>query len=201
MIDNFSILSSAILYMFILDPFGNVPLVLSILKNVDERRKKIIIIRESLFGLFILLFFFFFGKSFLNIFHLETVAVTIAGGVIFFVIALKMVFPGNGGNTALFGADEEPFMVPIAIPMIAGPSALATLLLMTKAYSADVHWELFASILLAWFFSSCILYLSPVLYKVLKHKGLNALEKLMGMLLLMMSVQMFIDGIRELFHL
>ncbi len=201
MIENFSILSTAILFMFILDPFGNVPLVLSILKNVDDNRKKIIIIRETLFGLAILLFFFFFGKSFLNIFHLETVAVTIAGGVIFFVIALKMIFPGGDGNTTLFGADEEPFVVPIAIPMIAGPSALATLLLMTKAYSPSLHWELFASVVLAWFFSSCILYLSPVLYKLLKRKGLNALEKLMGMLLLMMSVQMFIDGIRELFHL
>ncbi len=201
MIENFSILSSAILFMFILDPFGNVPLVLSILKNVDEKRKKIIIIRESLFGLGILLFFFFFGKSFLNIFHLETVAVTIAGGVIFFVIALKMIFPGSGGNKAMFGASEEPFMVPIAIPMIAGPSALATLLLMTKAYSPNLHWELFASIILAWFFSSLILYLSPILYKILKDKGLNALEKLMGMLLLMMSVQMFIDGIRSLFHI
>ncbi len=199
MVENFSIVSSAILFMFVLDPFGNVPLVLSILKNVDEKRKKMIIIRETLFGLVILLFFFFFGKSFLNIFHLETEAVTIAGGVIFFVIALRMIFPGSGGNTALFGAEEEPFVVPIAIPMIAGPSALATLLLMTKAYSADLYWELFASVILAWFISSCILYLSPILYKILKQKGLNALERLMGMLLLMMAVQMFIDGIRELF--
>ncbi len=201
MVENFSILSSAILFMFVLDPFGNVPLVLSILKNVDEKRKKIIIVREMLFGLAILLFFFFFGKSFLNIFHLETEAVTIAGAVIFFVIALRMIFPGNEGNSALFGSSEEPFMVPIAIPMIAGPSALATLLLMTKAYSPNLHWELFASVVLAWFISSCILYLSPFLYKVLRQKGLNALEKLMGMLLLMMAVQMFIDGIRELFHL
>ena len=103
MIEKFSILSSAILFMFILDPFGNVPLILSILKDVNEKRKKRIIIRESLFGLGILLFFFFFGKSFLNIFHLETVAVTIAGGVIFFVIALKMIFPGNDGNRQYLG--------------------------------------------------------------------------------------------------
>ncbi|MCF6173748.1 MAG: hypothetical protein L3J44_08225, partial [Campylobacteraceae bacterium] len=67
--------------------------------------------------------------------------------------------------------------------------------------SPTLRWELLASVLLAWFISSCILYLSPVLYKVLRQKGLNALEKLMGMLLLMMAVQMFIDGIRELFHL
>lgn len=192
----FSIISTAILLMFILDPFGNVPVVLAILKNVDDAKKKAIIIRESLFGLGILLVFLFFGKSFLNIFHLETAAVSIAGAVIFFVIALKMVFPGEKGNAALFGT-HEPFVVPIAIPMIAGPSALATLLLMTKSYE-ESFWSLFAALLLAWFVASLVLYLSPFLYKILREKGLGALEKLMGMLLLMLSVQMFIDGIRAL---
>ncbi len=198
MVENFSILSTAILLMFVLDPFGNVPLVLAILKNMDESRKKVVIIRETLFGLAILLLFFFFGNAFLNIFHLETASVTIAGAVIFFIIALKMIFPGESGNASLFGKDEEPFIVPIAIPMLAGPSALATILLMTKAYHDTLYWELFSALVLAWFVSSCILYLSPYLYKILKNKGLSAMEKLMGMLLLMMSVQMFIDGIREL---
>jgi len=192
----FSIISTAILLMFVLDPFGNVPMLLAILKDVDEKRKKSIIIRESLFGLGILLLFFFFGKSFLNIFHLETGAVTIAGAVIFFLIALKMIFPGEKGNATLFGSGD-PFMVPIAIPMIAGPSALATLLIMTKSYS-EHFWSLFASLLLAWVLSFLVLYSSPILYKLLRDKGLSALEKLMGMLLLMLSVQMFIDGIREL---
>ena len=192
----FSILSTAILLMFILDPFGNVPMLLAILKDVDEKRKKIIIIRESLFGLVILLMFLFFGESFLNIFHLETAAVTIAGGVIFFIIALKMIFPGEKGNASLFGRDD-PFIVPIAIPMIAGPSALATLLIMTKSH-ADDFGALFLSLMIAWSVSFIVLYSSPLLYKALKSKGLSALEKLMGMLLLMLSVQMFIDGIREL---
>lgn len=192
----FSIISTAILLMFVLDPFGNVPVVLAILKNVDVKKKKEIIIRESFFGLGILLIFLFFGESFLSIFHLETAAVTIAGGVIFFVIALKMIFPGEKGNTALFGSGD-PFIVPIAIPMIAGPSALATLLIMTKSYS-KYFWSLFASLLLAWFAASIVLYISPFLYKILREKGLGALEKLMGMLLLMLSVQMFVDGIREL---
>lgn len=192
----FSIISTAILLMFVLDPFGNVPLVLAILKDLDAKKKREIIVRESLFGLGILLIFLFFGESFLNIFHLETAAVTIAGGVIFFVIALKMIFPGEKGNVALFGLGD-PFIVPIAIPMIAGPSALATLMIMTKSY-ADSFWSLFASLMLAWFVASLVLYSSPLLYKVLREKGLSALEKLMGMLLLMLSVQMFVDGIREL---
>jgi len=192
----FSIIGTAVLLMFILDPFGNVPLLLAILKGVDEKRKKFIIIRESVFGLAILLLFFFFGENFLSIFHLETASVTIAGGVIFFVIALKMIFPGEKGNVALFGV-EDPFMVPIAIPLIAGPSALATIMIMTKSYS-DHFWALFASVILAWTMSTFILYMSPYLYKILKEKGLSALEKLMGMLLLMLAVQMFVDGIRAL---
>ena len=192
----FSIIGTAVLLMFILDPFGNVPLLLTILKDVDKKRKKFIIIRESIFGLIILLTFFFFGEAFLSIFHLETASVTIAGGVIFFVIALKMIFPGEKGNVTLFGS-QDPFIVPIAIPLIAGPSALATIMIMTKSYS-DHFWALFASVMLAWTASTFILYMSPLLYKILREKGLSALEKLMGMLLLMLAVQMFVDGIRAL---
>jgi len=192
----FSIISTAILLMFILDPFGNVPMILAILKNIDEKKKKMIIIRESFFGLAILLVFFFFGESFLNIFHLQTAAITISGAIIFFIIALKMIFPGEKGNATLFG-NESPFVVPIAIPMIAGSAALATLLVMTKTYS-EHFGSLFVSLILAWFISSLILYLSPILYKILGDKGLSALEKLMGMLLLMLSVQMLIDGLKSL---
>ncbi len=192
----FSIIGTAVLLMFILDPFGNVPLLLAILKDVDKKRKKLIIIRESIFGLALLLVFFFFGEAFLDIFHLETASVTIAGGVIFFVISLKMIFPGEKGNVTLFGV-EEPFVVPIAIPLIAGPSALATIMIMTKSYS-DHFWALLSALLLAWASCTIILYMSPFLYRILKEKGLSALERLMGMLLLMLSVQMFVDGIRDL---
>lgn len=194
----FSILSTAILLFFVLDPFGNVPVLLAILKDVDNDRKKKIIVRETLIGLVILLVFFFFGESFMSIFHLETSAVIIAGAVIFFVISMKMIFPGEKGNVALFGS-SDPFVVPIAIPLIAGPSTLATILIMTKSY-ADSSLSLFGSLMLAWGASSVILYLSPFLYRVLREKGLSALEKLMGMLLLMLSVQMFIDGIRALIN-
>ncbi|MBL0687711.1 MAG: NAAT family transporter [Sulfurospirillum sp.] len=194
----FSIIGTAVLLMFILDPFGNMPLLLSILKEFDEKRKKIIIIRESIFGLAILLLFFFFGEAFLSIFNLETASVTIAGGVILFIIALKMIFPGEKGNVALFGANE-PFVVPIAIPLIVGPSALATIMVMTKSYS-DHYWALFLAVLLAWASSTLILYMSPFLYKVLREKGLSALEKLMGMLLLMLAVQMFVNGIKDLIN-
>ncbi|WP_333802999.1 YhgN family NAAT transporter [Sulfurospirillum sp.] len=196
---DFSIVSTAILLFFVIDPFGAVPVILTILKDVEMQRKKIVIIREMLFGLGILMLFLFGGELFLNIFHLETESVRIAGAVIFFVIGIKMIFPGEEGSSGLYGTSKEPFMVPIAMPLIAGPSTLATLLVLSKSNSDSIG-KLFIALLLAWFISALIMYLSPMLYKLLREKGLSALERLMGMLLLMMSVQMFIDGIRGLIH-
>ena len=196
---DFSIVSTAILLMFVIDPFGAVPIILSILKDVDIARRRVIIIREMIFGLAILMLFLFGGELFLSIFHLETESVRIAGAVIFFVIGIKMIFPGEEGSSGLYGSSKEPFMVPIAMPLIAGPSTLATLLVLGKAHTHELG-SVFAALILAWLVSALIMYLSPLLYKLLREKGLSALERLMGMLLLMMSVQMFIDGIRGLTH-
>lgn len=195
--NSFSIISTAILLFFILDPFGNVPLVLSILKDIDKKQHRSIIIRETFIGLLILLVFLFFGDEFLSVFHLETHSITIAGAIIFFIIAVKMIFPDPDAELFSGVKGEEPLVVPIAMPMIAGPAAIATLIVIAKTNENET-FPLFLSLLLAWFFSSLILVLAPQLYKILKDKGLKALEKLMGMLLLIMSVQMFIDGIRSL---
>ncbi len=190
------ILSTAILLFFVLDPFGNVPLVLTILKDVPKERRRKIIIREVLIGLGILVVFLFFGNEFLSIFHLETEAVQISGGVIFFIIGMRMIFPGDS-NQSLFAAQGEPFIVPIAMPMIAGPSALATLMVLAKNHT-DEPVSLTLALLGAWTASSLILLAAPFMYRWLRRRGLTALERLMGMLLLFLSVQMFIDGIRGL---
>jgi len=194
---NFSIISTAILLFFILDPLGNVPLILSILKDINKQDHRRIIIRETLFGLLILLVFLFFGEEFLSIFHLETHSITLAGAIIFFIIAVKMIFPDP--NSELFSSKkgEDPIVVPIAMPMIAGPAAIATILVLAKTNPGDTG-SLFVSLLLAWFLSSLVLLFSPNLYKILKEKGLTALERLMGMLLLIMSVQMFVDALRAI---
>lgn len=193
----FSIISTAIVLTFILDPFGNVPLLLTILKDVDKTRHRRIILREMLIGLVILLFFLFLGKSFLQLFHLETTSVAIAGGLIFLIIALKLIFPPMDGSN-LFATTGEPFIVPIAMPMVAGPSALATILVMANKQSPEGNMMgLTIALIIAWAASSLILLSAPLFLKVLRKRGLIALERLMGMLLLIMAVQMLLDGFSE----
>ncbi len=193
--NTFSIISTAIVLTFILDPFGNVPILLAILKDVDKTRHKKIIAREMIVGLIILLFFLFMGQNFLNIFHLETTSVRIAGGLIFFVISINLIFPSKDGSS-LFSSQGEPFIVPIALPMVAGPSALATLLVLSNQHEDNMS-DLTFSLLIAWGVTAIIMFSAPFLLKILRKKGLIALEKLMGMLLLIMAVQMLLDGIRE----
>jgi len=186
----------ALVLLFVIDPFGNVPIILSVLKEVPKERKHKIIFREMLIGLVILLIFLFFGQQFLDLFGLQTEAVTIAGGVILFVIGIKLVFPPPKGQS-IYGGEGEPFVVPIAMPMLAGPSALATLMVMAQTSPLPVSM-ISISVLAAWFISTVVLLTAPFLLKILKDKGLQALERLMGMLLLIMAVQMFINGLFSL---
>ncbi len=195
MSSQFTLVSAVLTLILVIDPFGNVPLLLSALKEVDAKRHHRIIIREMFIGLGILLVFLFFGRQFLSLFHLETQSITIAGAIIFFVIGLKMIFPRKGDS--IYAADGEPLIVPIAMPMIAGPSALATLMVMVKSWP-EQKIALLGALLIAWTFTAAVLLTAPMLYRLLRERGLAALERLMGMLLLIMAVQMFINGLREL---
>ncbi|ADZ90968.1 MarC family protein [Marinomonas mediterranea] len=196
MISDFSILSAALLFLFVIDPFGNIPILLSVMKGVPQKRQVQIVIRDGFVGLAILMFFLFFGAEFLKLLHLETESISIAGGVVLFVIALKMIFPSVAKPDS--GPAMEPFIVPISIPMLAGPSTLATLLVMVKSYPESTN-NLLIAVVAAWGISVAILAMAPLLNRLLKEKGLAALERLMGMLLLMMAVQMLVNGVRSLF--
>ena len=191
-----TIWSAAVLLFFLMDPIGNIPVLLAVLKGTEPRRQRVIIVRELLIALGILIFFLFAGKPMLNFLHLQQEAVTIAGGIILLIIGLRMIFPkpeGVMGQTP----GGEPFLVPIAIPMIAGPSVLSMLILMTQG-SPGNRINLLFSLVIAWGMSFVILLVAPALIKVLKERGLIALERFMGMILVMMAVQMLLDGFREI---
>jgi multiple antibiotic resistance protein len=189
-----SIWSSAVVLFFLMDPLGNVPVVLSVLKDIDPKRQRVIIARELLIALVILLIFLFLGKPMLNFLHLQQEAVTISGGIILLIIGLRMIFPSPEGIVGQ-QPDGEPFIVPLAIPLIAGPSVLAMLILMTQSGPNKMTDWLFA-LLIAWVLTAVILLSAPLLLKLLRRRGLTALERLMGMILVMISVQMLINGLK-----
>lgn len=188
------ILSSATLMFLIMDPLGNLPVVLSILKHLDPNRRRKVLIRELIFALLILMIFLFAGKSVLGFLHVQPETLSISGGVILFIIAIKMIFPSAGSITGL-AAGEEPFIVPMAIPMIAGPSLIATLLLMSTQYPHYL-FELSLSVLIAWVGTFLILMFYDFFLKILGERGLKAVERLMGLILVMVSTQMLLDGIK-----
>lgn len=190
-----TLLSAAALLFFVMDPLGNVPLFLSALRHVDPARHRAVIVRELLIALAILVVFLFTGRLLLNLLHVSPPALTTAGGVILLLIALRMIFPTP---TASLREEvrEEPFVVPLAIPYTAGPSALATeLLLMSREPDRWPVW--LAAVGLAWLATAVILYFASSLRRVLGDRGLTAMERLMGMLLITVAVEMIMSGIGE----
>lgn len=190
------ILQAALLLLLVMDPLGNVPIFLSLLKDIDQKRRRRIIMRELLIALVIMLLFLYFGQNILDVFSLQQESVRISGGIVLFLIALRMIFPSD--KKLAHTEEAEPFIVPLAIPLVAGPSTIATLILMTRQES-NQSYSLLLALLLAWSVTAIILMSAPWLYRVLKSRGLAAMERLMGMLLIMLSVQMLIDGIQNLY--
>ena len=185
--------SAAVMLFLIMDPLGNLPIFASILRHIEPKKRRRVLIRELLFALVIMLLFLFAGEAILNFLNLRSESVSIAGGIILFLIAIRMIFPQSGGVVGL-AAGEEPFIVPMAIPLMAGPSVLAALILLAHTDGTRMmDWTV--ALLAAWGMSAIILLFYKVFTKVLGEKGLTAVERLMGMVLVMISVQMFLDGV------
>lgn len=191
--------SAAITLFLIMDPLGNMPVFMSVLKTIEPRRRRIVLARELFFSLIIMFTFLFSGQAVLDFLNVRQESVSIAGGIILFLIGLKMIFPQQGGVAGLT-SDEEPFIVPLAIPMIAGPSILAALILLANQdHNRMLDWSM--ALGAAWLASATILMLSSTLHRILGERGLIAIERLMGMILIMISIQMLLDGIGQYYSL
>ena len=193
------IFAAATLLFLVMDPLGNIPLFLSVLKQVPEERRRLVLRRELLIAYLVLLIFLVLGPYILSFLQVSQEAIRIGGGIVLFLIAIKMVFPKEGG---LLGKtpDGEPFIVPLAIPLIAGPSSLAMIMLMRK--SAEGQWlDMWLAVTAAWVVSALILLASRRLYVLLGERGLIAIERLMGMVLIIMAVQMLLEGTAEYLNL
>jgi multiple antibiotic resistance protein len=194
-----SILSATILLTLIMNPLGNLPFFLSTLKPIDPKRHTHIIIRETFFAYLLLVIFMLFGQFFLQSIQITEQALGISGGIILFLIAIRMIFPEEKLD-AEKQSTHEPFFVPLAIPMMAGPGALTTVMLFsTKQPDKKLIWIL--AITIASIIVGAILLGGRYLSKYLGERGLVALERLSGMMLTAMAVQMFLSGVNAYFRL
>ena len=192
--------ATAITLFLSMDPLGNVPIFLVVLERVAEHRRRYIILRELIIALIVMLLFLFAGPAMLRTLGISPEAVAIAGGLVLLIIAIRMIFPLRGSS--VMGDDDEdhgePLLVPLAIPLLAGPSLLATLML--RANSGNILQHTLPALLLAWAASAVILLASPFLYRIFGNRGLKAMERLMGMVLICISVQMLLNAFARVLH-
>ncbi len=185
---------SATLTLFlVMDPLGNIPVFLSVLKPYTPIEQRKIILREMVIALIILLVFLFFGQYIMRGLGISEPALSMSGGLILFLIAINMIFPGFGHMNSS-ETISEPFIVPLAVPLTAGPSAIAVVMLFVSQANASIALCL-SAVATAWLVFTLIMLAAPLFMKLFKERGLIAIERLMGMLLTVMSVQMFLQGL------
>jgi multiple antibiotic resistance protein len=190
-------LSIAVTLFLIMDPFGNIPIFLPILEKIPTPRRRKVLVRELMLALVVIMAFVFFGRYAMNFLGLERMAVSIAGGIILFLIGIRMIFPVAKGHSDQ-DFEGEPFLVPMAVPLIAGPSLLAVLLLFSTG-DPERLLELFLAALIAWAATFIVLFSSTFLIRFFTRRGLIAIERLMGMVLVALAVQLFLDGVSSYF--
>lgn len=189
-----SLLSIAFILFLIMDPIGNVSSYLNLVQGLPAKKQRWIITREMFIALFAMLLFNFIGEWLFEVLKISPLTVRISSGAILFLVAIKILFPSIDSPRANL-PEGEPFITPIAIPLIAGPSLLATIMLF--AHSEVSQITMISAILIAWIAAVIVLELSPFLQKYMGKNGLLACERLMGMILVMLAIQRFSEGVHE----
>jgi len=192
------VLSNAVLLFLVIDPFGLIPIYLSLIKRVPPERRIRVLLRELAIALVALVLFLFAGKYMLALLRISESSLAISGGLILFLIALPMVFPAIklGFDTE---DSAEPFIVPLATPLFAGPSALTLVILIGN--DKDGAWpERLAAVFAAWLAAGLVLLLGNAIARLIGARGLVALERLMGMFLVAMAVEMLLSGLAAYFR-
>ena len=191
-------ISAAFTFILVMDPLGNVPLFLASLKNTAPERRQWVILRECLIALVVMVSFLFAGRGLLNLLHVDDAALKAAGGVILLLISTRMAFPTPERNLTEPVTHDEPFIVPLAVPYMAGPSLLAVIVVFVSQSPESLPWYL-GGLVASWAISTVVLYFSGFLQRVVGTRALVAVERLMGMILVLLAVQMMFDGTKAFF--
>ncbi|MDH5534743.1 MAG: MarC family protein [Betaproteobacteria bacterium] len=189
-----SFISAVVILLLVMDPVGNIPLFVAMLRNVVPERRMAVVLRECVIAYGVLIAFVFFGRAILKLLGLSGASLTIAGGVILFLIALRMIFRRPEG---IFGdtPDGEPFIVPLAIPSIAGPTAIATVIVLVSDAPQRL-FEWLGAVTLATLITLGLLLTAERVSKLVGDRGLLAFERLMGLILTAIAVEMLLRGIQ-----
>jgi MarC family membrane protein len=191
--DYVAIFSQVLIFFLLMDPIGNIPVFISVLKGLPPKRLKFIIFRELTFALAFIVGFYFIGEWLMKFLGVADYTLRISGGIILFLIAIKMIF-NDSEEKKEKKLSSEPFIVPLAVPLVAGPAILSAVMIGGQASKS--HAVTLSAILIAWVISTLILLTSSWIQRALGEKGIHALERLMGLVLILLSVQMFLDGIK-----
>jgi MarC family membrane protein len=190
--------SALILLLLVLDPLGSLPIFISVLRNVEPARRARVAVREGLIAFGVLMAFMLGGQHFLRVMRLSERSLEVAGGVILLVIAMRMVF---GGSSQMYGSAREarePFIFPLAVPLLAGPSAMATVLLLASRQPAGL-WQWVAAITVAMTICTAVLLAADRIRRLLGDSVVTAMEKLMGLVLTAIAIEMLLAGVKRYF--
>lgn len=188
-----SVFQLALTFFIVSNPIGNTPAILALLKNYNFKDQRRILIREGIFSFLIAIFFQYFGEMFLGLLRIQDYSMSLCGGTLLFILALEMIFPkSNQGTEATL--KQEPFIVPIATPLISGAGVLSMIMLFAKQEGDNFKMSL--AIVIAWAGVVGVLGLAPYLQKMIGKRGLLALEQLMGMLLAIMAAGILVKGVQ-----
>jgi MarC family membrane protein len=192
-------LSALVLLLLVLDPFGSLPIFISVMRGVDPARRTIVAVREVAMAFAVLLAFMFAGQSFLSLMHLSERSLEVAGGVILLIIAIRMIFSHSSGEGyAAEGEQREPLIFPLAVPLLAGPSALATVLLLASRQPDRVlYWV--GALTVAMLVCGAVLLAADRIRRLIGASMVAAIEKLMGLVLTAIAVEMILAGLKRYF--
>ena len=176
---------------FVIDALGHIPMYLYLLKPYDSKKQFKIAVRELLFALVIMFVFHYVGEILLTLLDITPVTVRLAGGIVLFLIAIRLIFSTEDKVTRW--KEQKPFIVPLATPTIASPSVLAIIMIFAQEEASQ--WIVLSAIFVAWLTSSIIFLCAKPIYKLFKESGLDACQRLMGLIVALIALQMFVDGL------
>lgn len=194
------IFQNVIIFIMIMDPFGNLPFFIATLRDESHNDFVKIVIRESTIALFIMLASIFLGKAFMSMMRVSNEHLQITGGIVLLIIGLKMIF----SSLVPKGEEEikkDPFIVPLAIPLICGPGLIALLTTLKNSSPSATYPNILCATFIAWLIVTIILSLGKYLYRIVGNKGIDAMESLMGLLLTCLSISILLKAINTIYGL